>query len=128
MGAPDSASEASDGCVDDPEGEGDLEGSGRNSSSSRMVFVRGFFFAGFFAGGLPLVGALRAVFGLFEGLGSEESLSSPSDSDSAFLFLETLVFGLGVSGTALLTPTSHLDQSPGGAAFACSRCASQVNS
>lgn len=125
MGASDSAPEAPDGCADDPEGEGDLEGSGRNSSSSRTAFVRGFFFAG----GRPLVGALRAgFFGLFEGLGSEESLSSPSDSDSAFRFLETLVFGLGVSGTASLTPTSHLDQSPGGAALACSRCASQVNS
>jgi len=66
------------------------------------------------------VGTLRASFGLFEGLGSEESLSSPSDSDSAFLFLAILLFGLGVSGTILLTPTSHLDQSPGGAALACS--------
>lgn len=115
--------EASVGCAEDPEGEEGLKGSGSNSSSSRMVFVRGLF-----AGGLPLVGALRVDFGRFEGLGNEKSLSSPSDSVSAFRFLAILVFGLGVSGTALLTPTAHLDRSPGDAAFACSRCASQVNS
>lgn len=122
-GISDFVSEASVGCAEDPEGEEGLKGSGSNSSSSRTVFVRGFF-----AAGLPLVGALRAGFGRFEGLGGGDSLSSPSDLVSAFRFLETLVFGLGVSGTVLLTPTAHLDQSPGGATFACSRCASQVNS
>ena len=76
---------ASDGCAEDPEGEGDLEGSGSNSLSSRMVFVRGFF-----AGGLPLVGTLRAGFCLFEGLGGGESLSSPSDLVSALRFLAIL--------------------------------------
>ena len=110
--ASESVSEASVGCAEDPEGEGDLERSGSDSSSSGIAFVRCFFL-----GGLPFVGALRVGFGFFEGLGGGESLSG-SDSGSTLRFLAIRVFGLGVSGTVLLTPTVHLDQSSGGATFA----------
>ena len=55
-------------------------------SPSKIVFVRG----SFFAGGLPLVDGFRVGFGFFEGLGNEVSLSSPSDSGSAFRFLGDL--------------------------------------
>ena len=97
--ASESASEASDRCSGDREDEEDPRGSGSNSSSSRLAFVRAFFLGG----GLALADALRAGFDLFEGLGGGESSSdSASVSTSCLLAAETV----------------HLDQSPGGPVFA----------